>query len=46
MKIGYRSNNLNEWEYKLVKVQGYFKDQRFFIKRARDGRQGYLGHLF
>ena len=23
---GFRNSNLNEWEFKLVKLQGYFKD--------------------
>ena len=34
--------NLDEWEYKLVKMKGYFKDERFFVRRTRDGRLGYL----
>lgn len=39
----YRNNNLEEeWEYKLVKLQGYFKEERFFISRERDGKKGYL----
>ena len=38
----YRDNNLKNWEYKLVKLRGYFKDERFFVRRARDGRMGYL----
>mmetsp|Transcript_3902 Transcript_3902/g.4336 ORF Transcript_3902/g.4336 Transcript_3902/m.4336 type:complete len:300 (+) Transcript_3902:32-931(+) len=39
----YRNNNLEEeWEYKLVKIQGYFKEERFFIARERDGKKGYL----
>ena len=36
------NRNLHDWEYKLVKVKGYFKDERFFIRRTRDGRLGYL----
>ena len=36
------NRNLDEWEYKLVKMKGFFKDERFFIRRTRDGRLGYL----
>lgn len=36
------NRNLKDWEYKLVKMKGYFKDERFFIRRARDGRLGYM----
>ena len=37
----YRDGNLNDWEYRLVKLTGYFKDERFFVRRTRDGRVGY-----
>ncbi|EAR97347.2 SURF1 family protein (macronuclear) [Tetrahymena thermophila SB210] len=37
-----RENNVNDWEYKLVKMRGYFKDQRFFVRRKRDGKEGFL----
>ncbi len=36
------TRSLEDWEYKLVKMRGYFKDERFFIRRTRDGRLGYL----
>lgn len=35
-------NQLKNWEYKLVKLKGYFKSERFFVRRARDGKEGYL----
>lgn len=39
----YRNNNLEEeWEYKLVKITGYFREERFFIAREREGKKGYL----
>lgn len=34
--------DLKSWEYQLVKMKGYFKDERFFVRRTRDGRLGYL----
>ena len=37
-----RENNVKDWEYKLVKLKGYFKDQRFFVRRRRDGKEGFL----
>ena len=33
---------MKDWEYKLVKLKGYFKDQRFFVRRRRDGKEGFL----
>jgi surfeit locus 1 family protein len=36
------NGNVNEWEYKLVELKGYFKDERFFVRRTKDGRLGYL----
>jgi len=33
---------LRDWEYKIVKMQGYFKEDRFFIRRERAGKEGYL----
>jgi len=38
----YRHNAVDKWEYKLVKLQGYFKEERFFVRKARDGRAGYF----
>jgi len=32
---------LSDWEYKLVKLQGYFKEERFFVRKTKDGRVGY-----
>jgi len=37
----YRDGNLNDWEYRLVKLTGYFKEERFFVRKVRDGRVGY-----
>lgn len=37
----YRNGNLNDWEYKLVKLTGYFKEERFFVRKVRDSRVGY-----
>jgi len=31
-----------DWEYKLVKVRGFFSNQRVYVKRQRDGKDGYL----
>ena len=36
-----RESSRNEWEHKLVKLTGYFKEERFFVRKARDGRAGY-----
>jgi len=36
-----RDSSLNDWEHKLVKLQGYFKEERFFVRKQRDGRPGY-----
>ncbi|KRX05491.1 hypothetical protein PPERSA_04528 [Pseudocohnilembus persalinus] len=33
---------LNNWEYKVVKIQGWFREERFFVRRQRDGKEGYL----
>jgi surfeit locus 1 family protein len=37
-----RNNNVSEWEYKPVTLRGYFKDERFFVRRIRDGKDGFL----
>jgi len=37
----YRDGNINDWEYRLVKLKGYFKEERFFVRKTRDGRVGY-----
>jgi surfeit locus 1 family protein len=37
-----RAHNIVDWEYRLVKVYGYFKDERAFVKRQRNGQDGYL----
>lgn len=37
-----RENNVKDWEFKQVRIRGYFKDQRFFVRRRRDGKEGYL----
>lgn len=36
------TGNVNDWEYKLVELKGYFKDERFFVRRTKDSRLGYL----
>jgi len=36
-----REGSLANWEYRLVKLTGYFKEERFFVSRSRDGRAGY-----
>jgi len=36
-----RDSSLKEWEYRLVKLTGYFKEERFFVRKTRDGRVGY-----
>jgi surfeit locus 1 family protein len=33
--------SLSDWEYRLVKLQGYFKEERFFVRKTKDGRTGY-----
>ena len=33
--------NVSDWEYRLVKMIGYFKEERFFVRSARNGRAGY-----
>ncbi len=36
------TGRLIDWEYKLVKLRGYFREERFFVRRERDGQVGYL----
>jgi len=33
--------SLSDWEYRLVKFTGYYKQERFFVRSARGGRAGY-----
>jgi len=33
---------IKNWEYKLIKIKGYFKEERFFIRRQRGDKEGYL----
>ncbi|EGR27408.1 hypothetical protein IMG5_195900 [Ichthyophthirius multifiliis] len=35
-------NNIKDWEFKQVRIRGYFKDERFFVRRKRDGKEGFL----
>lgn len=35
-------NAARDWEYKYVRMTGYFREERFFIKREKDGKKGYL----
>lgn len=37
----YRDGNVQDWEYRLIKLKGYFKEERFFVRKTRDGRVGY-----
>lgn len=37
-----RENNVRDWEFKPVTLRGYFKDERFFVRRNRNGSDGYL----
>lgn len=37
-----RDNNVKDWEFKRVTLRGYFKDERFFVRRQRDGKDGFL----
>jgi hypothetical protein len=32
---------MKNWEYRLVTVRGYFKEQRVFVRKAKDGKEGY-----
>lgn len=38
----YRDSNTSNWEYRLVKLRGYFKEERFFVAREKDGKDGFL----
>jgi len=38
----YRNSNLQDWEFRLVKLVGYFKEERFFVRKERQGRAGYI----
>lgn len=33
--------NLENWEYKIVKVRGYFKTQRIYVRKYKDGKPGF-----
>ena len=37
----YRNSNVDDWEFQLVKLIGYFKEERFFVRKQREGRAGY-----
>lgn len=37
-----RENSVKDWEFKPVTLRGYFKDERFFVRRQRDGKDGFL----
>lgn len=37
-----QEGHLKNWEYRPVKLQGYFKEERFFVKRDREGKAGYM----
>lgn len=36
------SNEILAWEYKLVKIRGRLKRERYFIRRFKEGRLGYV----
>lgn len=36
------TGKLADWEYKLVKIRGFFKEERFFVRREKEGKVGYL----
>lgn len=36
------SEGVEKWEQKLVNIRGYYRDERFFVKRCRRGTEGYL----
>lgn len=38
----YGSGDVKDWEYKLVKLKGYFREERFFVAREKDGKPGFL----
>jgi hypothetical protein len=38
----FRCDNVDSWEYKLVKMRGYFEPERIFIRREKNGKFGYL----
>jgi len=33
---------MKNWEYKVIKIKGWFREERFFVRRSRDGKDGYL----
>jgi SURF1 family len=33
---------IDKWEYKLVKMIGYFREERVFVRRVRNGQEGFL----
>jgi len=36
------SNNPNKnYEFDIVKMRGYFKEERFFVQKSKDGKKGY-----
>jgi hypothetical protein len=30
-------NNMKDWEYRVIEAQGYFNEDRFFVRREKDG---------
>lgn len=37
-----RGDSAAEWEHRLVNIKGFFREERFFVKRSRRGEEGYL----
>lgn len=35
-------DGIDNWEYQLVKVRGYFNQERFFVRKERNGKGGYI----
>jgi surfeit locus 1 family protein len=38
----WQNGKIDEWEYRPVKVRGFFSGHRVFVKRQKDGKEGYL----
>jgi len=33
---------MDAWEYKLIKLRGYFEEEKFYVRREKNGRAGFL----
>ena len=36
-----QKNPTKDWEFDLVKMRGFFKEERFFVARKKDGKDGF-----